>query len=144
MSTYAAAQRTSSGSSGAAGWEIRNGATTKAKVMEVGLSLVAATASVIGLGRPAAIGITPTSPVTFLDEGDGGAPAGLLTHAIAWGTGPTVPAAFLRRVSLPATIGAGVIWQFPEGLGLPISGSIVLWNLAANSVLDVWAYLKQR
>ena len=107
--------------------------------MEIGISIVAATASIFGIGRPGAIGVTPTSPQTFLDESDGNGPAGLTTSAVAWGTGPTVPTNFFRRVATPATIGSGVIWTFPRGLGLPISGSVVLWNIGTNSVADVWA-----
>jgi hypothetical protein len=50
-----------------------------------------------------------------------------------------VPANFMRRAAFPATIGAGIIWTFPRGLGLPISGSIVLWVIATASVVDVFA-----
>lgn len=106
--------------------------------MEIGLSQVAATAGVFGIGRPAAIGVTPTTPITWLDEQDGNGPVGLTTSALAWGTGPTVPANFLRRIACPATIGAGVIFTFPRGLGLPVSGSIVIWIIATAPVCDVW------
>lgn len=143
MAVYSLSQRTASGTAATAAWEVRSTSTNKPKVMEVGLSINAATASVFGLGRPGAIGVTPTSPQTFLDEADGNAPAGLTTCAVAWGTGPTVPANFLRRASTPATIGAGVIWTFPRGLGLPISGSFVLWNIGTNSVADVWAVVDE-
>jgi hypothetical protein len=96
----------------------------------------AATASFYALGRPAAIGVTPTSPVTVLAE-DPAEAAGTLNTAVAWGTGPTVPANFFRAILLPATIGTGVIWTFPRGLVIAISSSLVLWNLAASSaVLD--------
>jgi len=131
------AVRTTSGTDATAGWEIRTGA-ARARVYEVGFFLAAATASVIGLGRPAAIGITPTSPVDFLPE-DVADVSTLVTSALAWGTGPTVPVSFLRRIALPATIGTGVIWTFPEGLVIPANGSIVAWNLGTNSVLDAYA-----
>jgi hypothetical protein len=49
-----------------------------------------------------------------------------------------VPTAFLRRVSLPATIGAGIVWQFPQGLIIPVSSSLVVWNITAVSVADIW------
>jgi hypothetical protein len=107
--------------------------------MELGLTNNAATASVFGLGRPAAIGVTPTSPQTFLDEQDGNGGTGATTAAVAWGTPPTVPTNFFRRVSLPATIGAGVIWTFPRGLRIVLSSSIVLWVIATASVVDVYA-----
>jgi hypothetical protein len=44
-----------------------------------------------------------------------------------------VPTAFFRRIALPATIGAGVIWTFPRGLVLATSASLLVWNLATNS-----------
>jgi hypothetical protein len=133
--------RTSSGTDASAAWEIRTGATPgRVKVLEIGIFLAAATASVFGIGRPAAIGITPTSPVDLLNEDTADVIAsGSVQSALAWGTGPTVPVSFLRRVSLPATIGTGVIWTFPEGLVIPVSSSLVLWNLGTNAVVDAYA-----
>jgi hypothetical protein len=135
--------RTLTGTTGAAGWEIRTGATPgRAKIMEIGFFLGAATASTIGLGRPAAIGITPTSPVDFLPEDPNDVLAsGVVQSALAWATPPTIPTAFVRRISLPATVGVGVIWTFPTGLVIPVSSGIVLWNLAENSVLDAYAVI---
>lgn len=135
--------RTSDGTSGAAAWEIITGATPgRARVIELGFFLAAATATTIGLGRPQAIGITPTSPVDFLAEDPNDVLAsGVVQSAVAWGTGPTIPTAFLRRIALPATVGAGVIWTFPEGLVIPVSSSLILWNLASNSVLDAYAVI---
>lgn len=133
--------RTLTGTDAAAGWEIRTGATPgRVKVMEIGFFLAAATASVIGLGRPAAIGITPTTPVDFLQEDPNNVLAtGVVQSALAWATPPTAPVSFIRRISLPATIGTGVIWTFPEGLVIPVSFGLVLWNLGTNSVLDAYA-----
>lgn len=117
---------------GAANEEVRTTSTDRASVMELDIFLGAATASRYGIGRPAAIGITPTSPVTVLAE-DPASPAGTVTTALAWGTAPTVPANFFRAIALPATIGTGVIWTFPRGLQIAISSSIVFWNLATNA-----------
>lgn len=135
--------RTSSGTNATAAWEIRTGATPgRLKILEIGVFLAAATASVFGLGRPQAIGITPTTPVDLLPEDPNDVIAsGVVQSALAWGTGPTVPTAFSRRISLPATIGTGVIWTFPEGLVIPVSKSIVLWNLATNGACDCYAVL---
>ncbi len=133
-------QRTTSGTAATAAWEVRSAAATKPRLMEVGAFNNAATASVFGLGTPAAIGVTPTSPQTFLDESDGSATnTALLTAAVAWGTGPTVPTNFFRRVSLQAQIGAGIIWTFPRGLGIAPSSSKVLWVIATASVVDAYA-----
>jgi hypothetical protein len=109
------------------------------RVRQISISLGAATASVFGIGRPAAIGVTPTSPVAGLpfDAADTVAAAGQC--AVAWGTGPTVPTNFLARIGLPGAIGNGWIWTFDPGseLIIPLSGSIVVWNLATNGVCDV-------
>jgi len=136
--------RTTSGVTAEPCWEIRTGATPgRAKVLEIGFFLAAATSTTIGLGRPAAIGVTPTSPVDFLPEDPNDVIAsGVVQSSLAWGTKPTIPTAFLRRISLPATIGTGVIWTFPEGLTIPVSDGLVLWNLDTNSVLDAYAVVE--
>lgn len=137
MARYTLASRTSNGTTGAACWELRTAASGRGRIVELGITLAAATASTFGLGRPAAIGVTPTSPVTLLpeDPNDG---AGVEQVALAWGTGPTIPTAFLRRIQLPATIGAGIVWTWQNGLVIPVSSSIILWNLSATGVADVY------
>ena len=137
MAVYSLARITTATGSAAACLEIRTATTPRPRIFEIGISLQAATASEIGLGRPAAIGLTPTSPVTWLAE-DPGDPVGTVQTALAWATGPTVPANFLRRVSLEAKIGAGIIWTFPRGLIIPISSGLVLWNISTVSALNVW------
>jgi hypothetical protein len=37
----------------------------------------------------------------------------------------------MRRIGFPATIGVGVIWTFPRGLIIPISGNLVTYNIVA-------------
>ena len=142
MGIYSVANRTSSGTISAPNLEVRTTATIRASMVEMGITINAATASVFGMGRPAAIGTTPTSPVTLLAE-DGSAPAGNTTTALAWTGAPTTPTNFFRRVSTPATIGAGIIWTFPRGLIIPVSNSVVLWNITATSVADVWVVVDE-
>jgi hypothetical protein len=142
VALYSLAQRTSNVTTAAACWEIRTASTDRAAIVELGISLVTAAATVIGIGRPQAIGVTPTSPVTMLAE-DSGAPAGTVTAAVAWGTGPTVPLQFFRRWSFPATIGSGMVFTFPQGLIIPVSGSIILWNVLGGATLDVYAVVDE-
>lgn len=133
---------------GAAAAEFRAPSGYPARFREVGLTLGAATASTYGFGRPAAIGVTPTSPITFVavNPADSGA-AQAMSSAVAWGTGPTAPTQFFRRITLPATIAAGVIWTWPPetlivGPGNAAAGvaSVVIWNLATNSAsLNIYA-----
>lgn len=146
---YSLAQRTTSGTAATPAWEIRTDASHKVAVNEVGLSQVAATAGSFGFGRPAAIGITPTSPQTFVDEGDGGTahgtpgPSATTTACVAWGTAPTIPANFNRRITCAASIGQGVIWTFPRGLMVPITSSVVVWIIATAPVCDVYATIDE-
>lgn len=142
MAIYSIRRRTTAVTSATAAVEIRTASTDRPYIMELHLFLAAATASTYGIGRPAAIGVTPTSPVTVLAE-DPAQPAGTVTTALAWGTGPTVPVDFHRAISLPATIGTGVIWTFPRGLVIPVSSGYVFWNIATNGVIDAIAVVDE-
>ena len=136
--------RTSNTTITEAAWEIITGATPgRAKILELGVFAAAATVVNLGLGFPAVVGVTPTAPVDFEPEdSDNVIASGVVQSALAWGTSPTVPAKFFRRIALPATIGTGVIWTFPKGLVIPISSSIVLWNITANPVMDAYAVIE--
>lgn len=113
---------------------------------EIELNLVAATASELGLGRPAAIGVGPTSPVQAVPL-NGGRTIVTGKMAVAWTTtAPTSPTTFFKRSALPGNIGASVVWNFEEsvddgkggdGLIIPAGTSVVLWSLSAVSVLNV-------
>lgn len=143
MARYRLGVLTTGTASGAAAWEIRSAATDRPRLLALGVTLAAATASIFGVGRPAAIGVTPTSPVTFLPE-DSAEPTGTTTSALAWGTGPTVPTNFLARAGLPAAIGNTYVFDFgPNGILIPVSSSIVLWNLQLNSAFNAWAVIDE-
>lgn len=143
MALYGLSQRTTATAAASASWEVRSGATNKPRVMETGLSQNAATAGAYGWGRPAAIGVTPTSPQNFVGEADASAPTSISTAAVAWGTGPTVPANFNRRMSCAATIGVGAILTFPRGMDIAVSNSLIWWIIATAPVCDVWAVIDE-
>ena len=130
MAIYSLALNSTVTTTGAAAWDVKSASTNRPAVMEVSVNLGVATASTYGLGRA---GNTPTqtSPVLVQAE-DPGDPAGVSGCAVAWSVAPTIPSQFLRRVSLPAAIGGGIIWTFPRGLILGTSASLLLWNLATN------------
>ncbi len=135
--------RTSVVSSGTAGFELI-APLSGCFLMSMRLSLAAATASIFGLGRPAAKGVTPTTPAKVLSPLTSDATALDTTTAVAWGTGPTIPGAFYKRVSLPAVIGSQVFWEFTAaGLWIPGGETLILWNLAANGVADVEVEIKE-
>jgi hypothetical protein len=112
-----------------------NTASAFLKVIDVALNTAAAT--VVGFGRPAAAGITPTSPVALVDEQSGA--DGIVTTALAWGTGPTAPAKFLRKFGFPATIGSAATWEFAgKGFRLgPGQTAVVSVISGTSSILHV-------
>src|SRR3954468_24078639 len=137
MGIYSLAVRTSNITIATATLEIIGSANIGYRLLELGMTSSAATAVTFGYGPNNAIGNTPTSPVTVLSEDRGSTTAGNSNTALAWGTGPTVPTNFFRRVSLPATAGAGIIWTFPRGITVLKAASSVVWNITAGVASDI-------
>lgn len=136
--------RTVNGTIDEPAYELMVGATPgRARLMELGITLAEATASIFGLGRPQAKGIAPAAAEDFLlmDPSDVLA-AGVVQADTAWDTDPTVPLQFFRRITLPATIGTGIIWTFGDGLIIPVDESLVVWNLANNALADIYAVIR--
>ncbi len=144
MSIFALAVRTTGTGSGAAAAEIIAGASNAYRMLEFGLTISAAVASVFGLGAPAAKGTTPATSAVVLAEDSGNTTTGTAQIALSWTTGPTVPANYLRRVSLPNTIGAGIVWTFPRGRTRLLATTDVLFNpLAVTSISDIWVVVDE-
>ena len=144
MAIFAIALRTSISASGTAAAEIIAGANNAYRLLEFGVTINAATASTYGLGQPAAKGTTPGTSSTVIAEDAGNTTAGASQVALSWGTAPTAPTNFLRRVSLPGTIGAGIVWTFPRGRQQLKAVTDVLWNLAASSAgADIWVVVDE-
>ena len=137
MAIYSIARRTTNVTSGAAAHTFYTPAGARVSLLEASIFMAAATASTYGLGRPAAAGATPTSPVLLQAE-DPASPAATVNSALAWTTSPTNPTESLRRWASPATIGTGVIFTFPRGIIIAISSNFVLQNLALNGVADAY------
>lgn len=142
MAIYSIGRLTTNTTSGAAAHTLITTSTDRARILECGLFLNAATASTYSIGRPAANGVTPTSPVTVVAE-DSGDPAGTVTSALAWGTSPTSPTVDMRRIALPATVATGVIWTFPRGIAVAVSSNFVLQNLATNGAVQSYWVLDE-
>jgi hypothetical protein len=108
-------------------------ATAFVKLMEWSLNNGTTTASTQGLGRPSNAS-AQTTPTALAAEDAGNSAASRAGTAVAWGTAPLVPASYLRRVFLPGTVGAGILFTFPRGIAFS-SGllSLVVWNIAASS-----------
>lgn len=138
---FSLAQRTSVFTSTTTGmYEVRSASANRPSIMEQGYTQNTATVSAIGIGRAAAQSITPTS-VLFLGEDP--ADTGLTNGAVAWSTSPTIPANFFRRVSTPATAGAGFIYTYPRGLVMAVSSSIVFWNIQTGIASDVYSVVQE-
>lgn len=135
MAIYSIARNATATASGDSHFDVAAGAGLRPRIMELGIFLGVATASVFGVNRPSAIG-TRTTPVALLPE-DPADPAltgiTLIDAAIAWSAQPTDAAEDLRQIHLPATIGVGVIWTFPNGLVIDVSKSIQILNRALNA-----------
>lgn len=130
------ANRTSGVSSASPALELIAGA-SGLSLATVEIFMAAATASLYGLGFPAAKGVGPTTPVAGICE-DNFNQVVLGKTALAWGTtAPTAPTAFVKRTAFPATISASSKWEFKNGLYIPPGATLVIWNLAANGVIDV-------
>jgi len=139
-SIYSLGVRTPAATAGAAYATIHTAASDRAYVREVGIFLSAATASSVALVRSSN---TPVASTSALGQAhDTAAPSATVNVDSAWSTAPTVGANYLRRTTLPATIGAGLIWTFPPDAPLILNASqwLVLWNfgIAAGSALDIY------
>jgi hypothetical protein len=141
MARYSASVRTPAAAAGAAYADLRTAATDRAFVTEIGIFTSAATATSLGLIRPLTVGTASTT--TLGQAEDPGNPAGTATIGSAWSVAPTIAASpiYLRRIALPATQAAGVIWTWPApGLVVSVSSSLILWNFgaAAGAACDVY------
>jgi coproporphyrinogen III oxidase len=131
MARYAYAWNVVGVSASAMGW-LRSTTGKDMRIWEAAVYESGGTAAAtdIGLGRPAAISVTPTTVVPQAE--DTSSAAAVCTGQVAAGTKPTAPTLFLRRFGIPATLGAGVIWTFPEGLIVPSGpAELVVWNIGA-------------
>lgn len=116
--------------------ELRTTAAVKARILELAIVGATATAQSLGFGRPNAIGVTPGTTSTFQRD-DSADPACVTTVAATWGTSPTAPTTYLRRWNGAATIGVGIVWTFPRGIIVPVSASVVVFNITAAVASDI-------
>jgi hypothetical protein len=133
---YSAALRITGPASGAAYVSIVAGSTKAIRVREVGLVLVAATASSVGIIRAATVGTASTS--TAGQSHRTLATSAGATVKSAWSAAPTIAGSpvYMRRLVLPATIGASVTW---ENLDLVVepSAALLVWNFGGGAASDV-------
>lgn len=101
---------------------------------ELVITLEAATASKLALGRPAnSVGVGGTlllgSP--DLDPDEVASEGGVVLSGQT--TVPTAPTTYKGHLVLPGTIGNGFPWQLYGGIRIKQGTSLVIWNIAASS-----------
>lgn len=143
MARFQLAVRSSNVTTGQAVLEIIAG-NKACRVKCIDLTLVTAVVGIFGIGRPAAKGVTPTTPVNLLPCDGVGDPS-LASVALAWGTSPTAPTAYFKRASMPGVIGS--LWPNFEPFALSPQGAVgwvisalttlVLFNIVGGPTLDV-------
>jgi hypothetical protein len=145
MATYAIAFQSAAALTGAPYAAFR-APTRNSKIREIGLSCNAATASNISLFRntnASYAASTSTSVGQQLNPADA---AGTSLVDTAWSAAPTITAASrIRRFTLPATIGAGLVWVFQAGLWVrngTATDDLVIWNEGGSTGSALNGYIE--
>lgn len=126
-------------------FEVRNGATRPIFILELGVSLGAATATNVALIRATAQGTGGTGLLLGQSTDPRSAAGTASVAASAFTLAPAFTAAnMLRRFHLPAAIGAGLIWTWPESdpLVLAVSTSMLLVTPTIAGALTISSYAR--
>ena len=115
---------------------IRAPATELCQIREIGVFLIAATSTRLGLVRATAVSVTPGTTVAGQNVIPG-APVSASLLVSSWGTVPTIAANYMRRVTLPAAIGAGVIWSWPADNPLQVGAGTAIAELCLANLVAV-------
>jgi hypothetical protein len=115
---------------------LKAAATKSLALMEFGISytVLSTTAYDLGLVRMNAVGTGSITSTAGAPHSGMTADASTAVLETAWvTTRPTRTGTRFRRLTLPLTIGAGVIWQFgPEGIFVAPAGGLVLEGISAS------------
>jgi hypothetical protein len=143
MSRYSLGLTSAAATTASAGFNIKSASTDRPSIVEIGIFQPGTgTPTVVGggFGKAANSGsVAGTNQVAQAeDAADPAVTAGL---SAVWTTAPTAPTLFFRRFSIPAVLGAGIIFTFPLGLKMPISGDYCLWNNGGTTWLALNCYI---
>jgi hypothetical protein len=108
--------------------DIRTATAKDLRVWEIGCFVETAVSGTIGLVRSTSAGTTPGGDQTGQAEDYSNTRAFASHFYTTYATEPTQASFYMRRAVLPATIGAGIIWTFPEGMTVPTSTDIATGN----------------
>lgn len=134
MARYSAAVSKASGASAAWLMGLRCPATNDARVWEIHVLAETAVAGTVDLRRITSAGVGAATSTTPVAEDSSSAAAVAVVDTAFVTTVPAASGVSLRRFALPATIGQGIIWTFPQGLIVPVSGAIGIYQLSALAV----------
>jgi hypothetical protein len=133
-----------------AAYQTIHGATSSAvRIFECGHFCNAATASPYSIGRPANTPVASTSVLVKAVNPDADV-TGVTNVDSAWSTAPTTPTTIFRLCSLPATIGAGMVFVWPEGSEIFLSKTaganqwVTIWNYSGSTGSVLNSYWKVR
>lgn len=117
---------------------IRAPATEIGRMLELGITLTAATASRLGLIRATTVSVTPGTTKVGRNAVFG-APDSATLLVSSWATAPVLPGTpvYHRRVSLPAAIGAGVVWSWPADRPLFVGDGTAIRELVIANLVAV-------
>lgn len=135
MSLASQAVRSSNVTISNAQWQLRTTAAVKCRILEISYVGSTGTAVSVGWGRPNAAAVTPGTSSVFVRD-DSADPACVTNIDLTWGTSPTAPTTYHRRWNGAATIGVGIIFTFPRGIVIPVSGTFVAFNITAGVAAD--------
>ncbi len=134
MGIYAAGFSKTTGAVAGPIGDVRTTAGSDARVWEIGVFAETAVAGTVGLVRATGAGTTPGGAVVPVGEDSSLAALSTCDVKTTYATEPTQATVYLRRAVLPATIGAGIIWTFRQGLVVPVSSGLLIRQLSALAV----------
>lgn len=114
--------------------ELRTAAARDARIWEIGIFAESAAAGTVVLVRSGGAGTTPGGAVVPVPDDFSVTATASENLYTTYATEPTTVTTPLRRIALPATIGAGVIWTFPEGIVVPVSAGLMIRQVSTVAV----------
>lgn len=143
-SIAAAAAKASASATDKAMWNLKAGSTKSMRVFEVGVFLESGVAMATGFAllRMNAVGTGAiTSDTPSAEDPALGAASAVLEKTWAT-TDPTTTGNAFRRGTVPATLGTGFIWTFPEpGLIIAAAGGLVIAQTGSATTANLRCYV---
>lgn len=143
MARYSLGFTSAAAATAAALFNIKSAASERLRIWEIGIFQPGTgTPTVVagGFGKAANSGSVAQTNVAGVPDDPADA-ASTANVGVAFTTAPTAPTLWSRQFSIPATLGAGLIWTFPMGLVVPVSSDWALWNNGGNTSLALRCWI---